>query len=45
MGPYQQTGKIKYKVPFGSALEHLFLLSDQRQCWTLGGGGALTALA
>ena len=45
MDPHQQIGKIKHKMSFGSALEHLFLLSDLKQCWTLGGGGVPTARA
>lgn len=41
MDPYQQTGNINHEVSFGSALEHLFSLSDLKQCWTLGVRGLL----
>lgn len=41
MDPYQQRGNINHEVSFRSALEHLFSLSDLKQCWTLGVRGLL----
>lgn len=41
MDPYPQRGNINHEVSFGSALEHLFSLSDLKQCWTLGVRGLL----